>query len=128
MERSDFFELEIDLGELFELEANETLKNEDFTRIWTNVVGLPMSRFEYVIKSSEHTTNGYDKDQAVFYGLLVHIYMTLSYMRRTTCKRVIDINTAQFYNRTLLESNTRLLYFLHHPEEIDTFRKKFNQT
>lgn len=113
----------IDLYELVKKESDGSLKNEDFTRIWTDVVILPMCRFEYVIRTSKHTAIGYDKDQAVFYGLLVHIFKTLCNMRRIVCQRVIDVYVANFHIRTLVESCTRLLYFLDHPEEVEIFRK-----
>ena len=123
MEENGLCNIDIDLTELFKLDATGQLKNEDFTRIWTDVVGLPMLRFEYIVRASEHTKNGYDVDQAVFYGLLIHISKELTYLRRITCKRVIDINTAFFHVRAILESCTRVQYFLNHPERIDDYRK-----
>lgn len=120
---SDDCQISINLHELVKKESDGTLTNEDFTRIWTDVVSLPIYRFEYVIRTSKHTAVGYDKNQAVFYGLLVHIFKTLCNMRRIVCKRVIDVYVANFHIRTLVESCTRLLYFLDHPEEVDIFRK-----
>ncbi len=34
-----------DFKDLFEKNDNNSLKNEDFTRVWTNIVIMPMLRF-----------------------------------------------------------------------------------
>ena len=55
----------INLTELLIKEMEGTLRNEDFTRIWTDVVMMPIYRIEYIISNSKHTEIGYDRDMAI---------------------------------------------------------------
>lgn len=112
-----------DFKDLFEKNDSNTLKNEDFTRVWTDVVTMPMLRFEEVIRKSQHTFKGYDLDQAVIYGLIMRIYKFLAYSRRITCKRLNVRTTAAIISRNIMESNVNLRYLIKYPNKLDDYRK-----
>lgn len=113
----------IDLNELLALEAQGTLKNLDFTRIWTDVVCMPMYRIEYILANSKHTADGYDLDQAFYYGQLNRIRAYLSYERRIVCAQLMNMELSSIFNRVILEDNITLQYFIRHPDKLDDYRK-----
>ena len=113
----------INLNDLIVKYSNSELRNDDFTKMWTKVVMLPLSRIEYIISESAHTKNGYDIDQALYYGILNRIGKVLSFERRLVCCDMLDMEFAQIISRILLEDNIVLEYFLRHPEKLDEYRK-----
>lgn len=92
-----------DMKDLFEKESTGQLSSDDFLRVWTDLICLPMYWYEDVIESSEHTKNGYNRDQAVIYGLLTRMYKTMCYERRITCKRVNSRLFAFVFSRMIFE-------------------------
>ena len=48
-------EITINLNELLLKEAQGSLTNSDFTKVWTDVVMMPIYRIEYIITTSKHT-------------------------------------------------------------------------
>ncbi|QUA54032.1 DUF5677 domain-containing protein [Aristaeella lactis] len=116
-------EISIDLNELLIKEADGSLKSDDFDMLWTNIVMLPIYRIEYIINTSKHTETGYDIDQAFYYGLLNRIRAFLCYERRIVCKHLLNLELSSILNRSVLEDNITLRYFLNHPEELDDYRK-----
>lgn len=116
-------EITINLQELVDKELAGTIKNLDFTKTWTNVVLLPIYRIEYLIKSSKHTINGYNIDEACYYGQLMRIRAFLAWERRLVCAHLLNRELASIFGRILLEDNITLQYFLLHPEKLDNYRK-----
>ena len=114
----------INLNDLIVKYSNSELRNDDFTKMWTKVVMLPLSRIEYIISESAHTKNGYDIDQALYYGILNRIGKVLSFERRLVCCDMLDMEFAQIISRILLEDNIVLEYFLRHPEKLDEYRSR----
>lgn len=110
-----------DMKDLFERESTGQLSEDDFVRVWTDLIGLPMYWYEYVIESSEHTKNGYNRDQAVIYGLLTRMYKTMCYERRITCKRVNSRLFAFTFTRMIFDDAIKVQYFIKHPDEIDNY-------
>lgn len=111
------------INELFIKEESKTLENSDFTRVWLDIVMLPMIQIESFISNSAHTKAGYTRDQAVIYGLLLRIYKTLTMERRIVCAQLINRQLATMFSRVLLEDNINLQYYIRHPEKIDDFCK-----
>ena len=116
-------EVTIDLSELLEKEATGTLKNDDFSRVWTNVVMMPIYRIEYIIRESNHTKAGYNLDEAFYYGLLNRIRAFLCYERRIVCAKLLNLELCSVINRIILEDNISLRYFIIHHEKLDDYRK-----
>ncbi len=116
-------EITINLNELLLKEALGSLKNNDFTKVWTDVVMMPIYRIEYIITTSKHTETGYDLDQAFYYGLLNRIRAFLCYERRIVCEQLINLELSSIFSRVILEDNITLQYFLKHPEKLDDYRK-----
>ena len=110
-----------DIKELFEKESTGQLFDDDFLRVWTDIIGLPIYWYEYVIGSSEHTKIGYDRNQAVIYGLMIRIFKTMCYERRITCKRVNSRLFAFVFMRMIFDDAIKLQYLIKHPEEIENY-------
>lgn len=110
----------IDIGKIISNNINELLqknesnrvKNEDFTKTWCDISILVASYFELIIQTSLHTQNGYTKNEAVIYGLLMRIFRILCYQRRLVCKQLMTTILAGFFERMLLEGNINLQYFI----------------
>ncbi|MBQ9210883.1 MAG: hypothetical protein IJ153_04215 [Clostridia bacterium] len=98
-----------------------TVTNDDFTATWTYVVLLPMYYYELVITESNHTKLGYNREQAVIYGLLVRIRKFLAYLRRYACKGVLEHEVAAMMGRAIFEANFRLQYYIEYPEDIENY-------
>ena len=98
-------EITINLNELLLKEALGSLKNNDFTKVWTDVVMMPIYRIEYIITTSKHTETGYDLDQAFYYGLLNRIRAFLCYERRIVCEQLINLELSSILSRVILEDN-----------------------
>lgn len=113
----------INLNELLLKETLGSLKNNDFTKVWTDVVMMPIYRIEYIMTTSKHTETGYDYDQALYYGLLNRIRAFLIYERRIVCEQLINLELSSIFSRIILEDNITLQYFLRHPEKLDDYRK-----
>ena len=124
MDSKSEFVLVIDLNELVEKESVGTLSNSDFFEMWSKIVLAPMGWYEYVIRSSYHTVNGYNSDQAVIYGLLVQIFKLIRTDRHLTCTRENNYELATVIQRMLFESNITVQYLIKNPDMIDTFRKQ----
>lgn len=116
-------EITINLNELLLKEAQGSLTNNDFTKVWTDVVMMPIYRIEYIITTSKHTETGYDHDLAFYYGLLNRIRAFLCYERRIVCAQLMNFELSSILSRTILEDNIALQYFLLHPEKLDDYRK-----
>lgn len=116
-------EITINLNELLLKEAQGSLTNSDFTKVWTDVVMMPIYRIEYIITTSKHTETGYDHDQAFYYGLLNRIRAFLCYERRIVCAQLINFELSSILSRVILEDNIALQCFLLHPEKLDDYRK-----
>lgn len=101
-----------DIVELYEKDKKHELKNDDFTRIWCDVVMLPIYRIEYIINTSLHTQKGYNKNEAVIYGQLMRLYRLLCFQRRLTCKRVMTTELAGLFERMIMEASINLQYYI----------------
>ena len=119
------FEIDINITKLLEKEVNGTLCNEDFTELWSNLCIYPISLIEYIIHNSAHTHAGYDRDQAIIYGLLTRLFKLLCFQRRLVCKRLMTISLAGFFERMLLEQIINLQYYIQNYNNkalLDSFR------
>ena len=116
-------EVTINLNGLLIKEAQGTLQNVDFTRIWTDVVLMPMYRIEFIIRNSKHTEVGYDRNMAFYYGMLNRIGMYLAWERRLVCKQLMNLELSSIFGRVVLEDNITLQYYLRHQEKLEDYRK-----
>lgn len=112
-----------DMKDLFEKESTGQLSDDVFLRAWTDVVCLPIYWYRFVIESSEHTKSGYDRNQAVIYGLLTRMYKIMCYERRITCNRVNSRLFAFTFSRMIFDDAIKVQYFIKHPDEIDNYCK-----
>lgn len=110
-------EIDLHLKELIEKGRDGTVKNTDFTKIWCNVALLPIYRIEYIITSSAHTRAGYNRDEAVIYGLLVRLFKLLCFQRRIVCKQLMTTTLAAFFERMILEGIVNIEYFINNFNE-----------
>lgn len=85
-----------DFNKLIQKGEDKALKNDDYTKAWSNLVMLPAYRIEYIIQTSLHTEKGYNKDEAVIYGFLIRIYKILCFQRRLVCNRIMSSEIASF--------------------------------
>lgn len=117
-------EIDLHLDELIEKGRDGTVKNIDFTKIWCNVALLPAYRIEYIITSSAHTRAGYNRDEAVIYGLLVRLFKLLCFQRRIVCKQLTTTTLAAFFERMILEGIVNIEYFIKNFDEhlLNNFR------
>lgn len=97
-----------DIDELLQKNESNSVKNEDFTKTWCDMAILVASQIEFIVRTSLHTQNGYNKNEAVIYGQLMRIFRMLCYQRRLVCKQVMTTILAGFFERMLLEGNINL--------------------
>ncbi len=111
-ETNGAIEIDLYLDELIEKGHNGTIKNTDFTKSWCNTVLVVASRIEYIVHSSKHTKEGYSKDEAVIYGLLVRLFKLLCFQRRLVCNQIMTTTVAAFFERMILEEVINIEYFI----------------
>ena len=111
-EDNETIEIDLHLDELIRKGHNGTIKNTDFIATWCNMVLVVASRIEYIVLSSEHTKVGYNKDEAVIYGLLVRLFKLLCFQRRLVCNQIMTTSVAAFFERMILEEVINLEYFI----------------
>lgn len=113
-----------DIDELLQKNESNSVKNEDFTKTWCDMAILVASQIEFIVRTSLHTQNGYNKNEAVIYGQLMRIVRMLCYQRRLVCKQVMTTILAGFFERMLLEGNINLQYFIlnYNDSELNDFR------
>lgn len=104
-------------------EVNGSLKNADFTKAWETVVLLPISRICFIIDNAQQTQRGYDKNTAVYFGLLNRINDFLQNERRIVAAGLMDEELSSIFSRIILEDNIKLQYYLRHPEKLDDYRR-----
>lgn len=105
-------EIDLHLDELIEKARDGTVENVDFTKIWCNIALMPAYRIEYIINFSAHTEVGYNRDEAVVYGLLVRLFKLLCFERRIVCKQLMTTTLAAFFERMILEGIINIEYFI----------------
>lgn len=83
----------LNIGEIISDDINELLqKNESNsvkTKTWCDMAILVTSHIKFIVQTSLHTQNGYNKNEAVIYGQLMRIFRMLCYQRRLVCKQVM---------------------------------------
>lgn len=115
--------IEIDLNDLLRKESEGTLTDSDFLEMWTRIVLCPLYRTEQIIQYSAHTSDGYTSDQAVIYGLLVHICKLIRTDRHLTCKHENTCELASVLQRMIFESNITVQFLIKNPDKINSYRK-----
>ena len=91
-----------DIDELLQKNESNNVKNKDFIKAWCDMAILVASHIEFIIQTSLHTQNGYNKNEAVIYGQLMRIFRMLCYQRRLVCKQVMTTILAGFFERILV--------------------------
>lgn len=112
------------INELLQKNESNNVKNGDFTKTWCDIALLVASHIEFIVQTSLHTQNGYNKNEAVIYGQLMRIFRLLCYQRRLVCKQLMTTILAGFFERMLLEGNINLQYFIfnYKESELNDFR------
>ena len=87
-----------DIDELLQKNESNSVKNKDFTKTWCDMAMLVAYYIEFIVQTSLHTQNGYNKNEAVIYGQLMRIFRMLCYQRRLVRKQVMTTILAGFLN------------------------------